>query len=143
MTVLAHMAVGGAVGSFVDGRSAPFAMGLASHVLLDVIPHYEFDKVWVEAGIAVGVLGSMLALGYGGTAVFWGALGGAVPDIENFLWRRGILPERWKVFPGHTRWLARFLPHGRSLSVRRAWWQVVLVAASAAVWVHGLARAGG
>ncbi len=143
MTVLAHMAVGGALGSLVGGRAAPFALGLGSHILLDVIPHYEFEKIWVEAAIAVGVLGTMIALGHGDSAVFWGALGGVVPDFENLLWRRGILPDRLKVFPGHSRRLRRYIPHGRTLPVRHAWWQAALVAACAFVAVRGLLRATG
>jgi hypothetical protein len=137
------MAVGGALGSLVDGRAVPFALGLGSHILLDVIPHYEFEKIWVEAAIGVVVLGTMIALGHGDTAVFWGALGGIVPDIENLLWRRGILPERWKVFPGHNRRLRRLVRHGRSLPIRHAWWQAGLVAASVFVAVRGLLGAAG
>lgn len=143
MTVLAHMAVGGAIGSLVDGRAVPFALGLGSHVALDVIPHYEFDKLWAEAGIVIGVLGAMVALGYGGTAVFWGAVGGVVPDIENLLWRQGIIPGRWKMFPGHNRRLRRFIPHGRALPVRHAWWQACVIAAAATVAVWGLLRPNG
>jgi len=143
VTVLAHMAVGGALGSLVDGRAAPFALGLGSHILLDVIPHYEFEKIWIEAAIVVGVLGTMIAAGFAGSAVFWGALGGVIPDIENLLWRQGVLPGRWKMFPGHSRRLWRFLPHGRALPVRHAWWQAGLVAACAFVAVRGLLRASG
>jgi hypothetical protein len=137
------MAVGGALGSLVDGRAAPFALGLGSHILLDVIPHYEFEKMWVEAAIAAGVLGLLLALGYGGSAVFWGALGGVLPDIENLLWKQGVLPGRWKVFPGHNRRLRRFFPHGRALPARHAWWQATLVVVSALVAVRGLLSAAG
>jgi hypothetical protein len=143
VTVLAHMAVGGALGSLVDGRAAPFALGLGSHILLDVIPHYEFEKIWIEAAIVAGVLGTMIATGHGGTGVFWGALGGVLPDIENLLWKQGILPGRWKVFPGHNRRLRRFLPHGRALPTRHAWWQAALVAAGVFVAVRGLLRTEG
>lgn len=143
MTVLAHMAVGGALGSFVDGRGVPFALGLGSHILLDVIPHYEFEKIWVEAAIVVGVLGTMIAIGLGGSGVFWGAVGGVLPDIENLLWKQGVLPGRWKMFPGHNRRLRRFVPHGRALPVRHAWWQAGITAASVLVAVRGLLGATG
>lgn len=138
MTVLTHMAVGGALGSLVGGRIAPFALGLGSHVVLDVIPHYEFERMWIEAAVAVGVLGGLIAVGRADTGVFWGALGGVLPDIENLLWKQGILPGRWKVFPGHNRRLRKYLPHGRSLPLRHVWWQVGLVVASAIVAARSL-----
>mgnify|MGYP000096075970 CR=1 FL=1 len=143
MTVLTHMAVGGALGSLVDGRAAPFALGLGSHIVLDVIPHYEFEKMWVEALIVTGALGALLALGRAESAVFWGALGGVLPDIENLLWKQGILPGRWKMFPGHNRRLRRFVPHGRPLPVRHAWWQVVMAAAGVFVAARALIRTAG
>lgn len=143
MTVLAHMAVGGALGSLVDGRAAPFAFGLGSHILLDVIPHYEFEKIWVEVAIVAGVMGTLIAAGHGGTGVFWGALGGVLPDIENLLWKQGILPGRWKMFPGHNHRLRRFIPHGRALPLTHAWWQAGLIAAGAFVAVRGLFRTTG
>ena len=143
MTVLTHMAVGGALGSLVDGRAAPLALGLGSHILLDVIPHYEFEKIWIEAAIVVGVLGTVIALGRADTGVFWGALGGVLPDIENLLWKQGILPGRWKMFPGHNRRLRKFIPHGRALPACHAWWQAGLVAASVFVAVRGLLGAAG
>jgi hypothetical protein len=137
------MAVGGALGSLVDGRAAPLAIGLGSHIVLDVIPHYEFEKMWIEVVVVTGVLGALLVLGHGNSAVFWGALGGVLPDIENLLWKQGVLPGRWKVFPGHNRRLRRFVPHGRPLPVRHAWWQVGMVAAGVFVAVRGLVGAGG
>jgi hypothetical protein len=136
--VLTHMAVGAALGSFVGGRGASFGIGLASHVPLDVIPHYEFEKMWIEVAAVVVVLGLLVCLGYGGTTVFFGALGGLVPDVENLLWRRGVLPERWKLFPGHAPWLARFVPHGKALSARHAWWQAAAIAVAGTVAIRGL-----
>ena len=138
MTVLVHMAVGAAAGSFVGGRGTAFAAGLLSHIPLDVIPHYEFDKMWIEASIVTAVFVAMLALGLGGTTVFWGALGAAVPDIENLLWRRGIIPGRWKVFPGHSERLSKYVPHGRALPLRHAWWQAAIALAAVSVAASNL-----
>ena len=133
MTVLAHMVVGGAVGSLVGGRGAALAAGLVSHVPLDVVPHYELDRMWLEAAVAALLLGGLVATGHAGTSLFWGAVGAAAPDLENLLWRLGILPERLKMFPGHTRRYGRLLGHGRSLGPVHAWWQVVIGAAGVAV----------
>lgn len=133
MTVLAHMVVGGAVGSLVGGRGIALAAGLASHVPLDIVPHYEFDKMWLEAAFAAALLGGIVVTGHAGTGLFWGAIGAAVPDLENLFWRLGILPGSWKIFPGHSRKYGRFLRHGRSLGVGHVWWQVAVGAAAVAV----------
>ena len=138
MTVLTHMVVGGAAGSFLDGRGAAFGLGVILHVPLDVIPHYEFKKLWLEAALVASFFAAMLLTGHAGTGVFWGALGAVLPDAENLLWRLGIIPERGKVFPGHSKWLERWLPHGRELGAEHAWWQALLGAAAVAVIVWRL-----
>jgi hypothetical protein len=142
VTALVHMAVGGAVGSLVGGRGGAFALGVASHVPLDVGPHYEFGRMWIEVIVVSGVLGGMVVTGHAGSPVFWGAVGAVAPDIENVLWRSGALPEKWKLFPGHALRLWRFFPHGRTLGTRHIWWQVVLGAAAVALAVWNSLRRG-
>lgn len=140
MTVLTHMVVGGAVGSFVDWRGVAFGLGVASHVPLDVIPHYEFKNMWLEVVIVGSFFGVMLATGHAGTGFFWGALGAVIPDLENLLWRLGFISDDHKIFPGHSARFQRFLPHGRSLGVRNAWWQVAIgvCAVAVTVWRAGI-----
>jgi len=133
VTVLAHMAVGAAAGSLVGGRGAAFGLGVVSHVALDIIPHYEFERIWIEVSAVLLFFGTMLVLGQGASPIFWGALGAVLPDTENFLWRMGLIPGSRKCFPGHSKRLSRWLPHGRSLAVRYAWWQVAIVGAAALV----------
>lgn len=133
MTVITHMAVGAAVGSFTDSAPGAALLGLLSHVPLDVLPHYEFDKMWVEAALVSAVFVAMLASGMGRTGIFWGALAAAVPDVENLLWKTGVLPGDRKVFPGHARRWSRFLPHGRSLGPRHALTQLGIILASLVV----------
>jgi hypothetical protein len=129
LTVITHMAVGAAVGSFMESEGAAAVLGLVSHVPLDVMPHYEFQKLWVELTAVVLVFGGLLLAGMGATAIFWGALGAVVPDLENLAWRLGILPGRLKVFPGHSARFSRILPHGRALGPRHAFTQIALVVA--------------
>ena len=93
MTVITHLAVGAAAGSLTDNASGAALLGLLSHVPLDVLPHYEFDKMWVEVAALAAVFAVMLAAGMGRTGIFWGAVGAVVPDIENLLWRLGVLPD--------------------------------------------------
>lgn len=130
MTVITHLAVGAAAGSFTDNAAGAALLGLVSHVPLDILPHYEFEKMWVEVAAVAAVFVAMLAAGMGRTGIFWGAVGAVVPDIENLLWRTGILPDERKVFPGHSPRLSRFFPHGRSLGPRHALTQVAIVCAS-------------
>lgn len=139
MTVLVHMTVGAATGALLGGRPAAFGAGMAGHVALDLIPHYEFERMWIEVALVVTFFGGMLLAGLGASTVFWGALGAVLPDFENLLWRAGLLPEHRKVFPGHSRRYGRLLRHGAPLGVRHAWWQVVIAAASVAVVAWKLA----
>ncbi len=133
MTVITHLAVGAAAGSFTDNQAGAALLGLVSHVPLDVLPHYEFEKMWVEVGVVSAVFVAMLAAGMGGTGIFWGAVGAVVPDIENLLWKVGVLPREMKVFPGHSPRLSRIFPHGRSLGPRHALTQVAMICVSAAI----------
>jgi hypothetical protein len=133
LTVITHMAVGAAAGSFLEHPVAAAAVGAGTHVVLDVLPHYEFEKLWVELAAVITVLGGLLLAGLGGTGLFWGVVGAAVPDAENLAWRMGLLPGRFKVFPGHTDRLSRVLPHGRALPPRHALTQVALITACVAI----------
>ncbi len=133
MTVITHLAVGAAAGSFTDSQAGAALLGLVSHVPLDVLPHYEFEKMWVEVGVVSAVFVAMLAAGMGRTGIFWGAVGAVVPDIENLLWKVGVLPREMKVFPGHSPRLSRIFPHGRSLGRRHALTQVAMICVSAAI----------
>jgi hypothetical protein len=133
------MAVGAAAGSFVDGRLPAGLLGVVSHIPLDLIPHYEFKMLWVEVGVVGAALAAMTVAGLWRAPVFWGAVGGILPDVENLLWRLDIIPGRAKVFPGHSERLSRWLPHGRELPVGHAWWQAVLAAAAVVVAVSNTA----
>lgn len=133
MTVITHLAVGAAVGSFTDNAGGAALLGLLSHVPLDVLPHYEFDRMWVEVAVVSAVFVAMLAAGMGRTGIFWGALAAVVPDVENLFWRLGILPDEKKIFPGHSLRLSKVFPHGRTLGPRHALTQVAMICASLAV----------
>jgi hypothetical protein len=128
LTVVTHMAVGAAAGSFLDSQVGAALLGAASHVALDAMPHYEFEKLWVELAAVVAVFGGLLLAGMGGTGLFWGALGAALPDAENMAWRLGLIPGRLKIFPGHSERLSGVLPHGRSLPRRHGLTQIALIA---------------
>ena len=113
MTTIAHTAVGGVAGSLGLGSSLSFLLGTASHLPLDLIPHWDLKKIWIDAIITIAALAGLLVL-YGPSPVFWGAVGGALPDLEH------LFPLSRKYFPGHGK------RHGRSLGRGNAVLQTVL-----------------
>jgi hypothetical protein len=118
MTTITHTAVGAALGSVGVGSPASFLIGAASHLPLDLVPHWDIKRVWIDTVLTFGALGALLAL-WGASPVFWGAIGAALPDLEH------LLPLPRKYVPGHgTR-------HGRALGVRHAATQVLVAGASA------------
>ncbi len=113
MTTIAHTGVGGVAGSLGLGSPASFLLGAALHLPLDLIPHWDIKKIWIDAIITVTALIGLLVL-CGPSPVFWGAVGGALPDMEH------LLPLSRKYFPGHGE------RHGRSLGRGNAVFQAVL-----------------
>ena len=109
MCVFTHFAAGALAGAYAPHAAlAPF-LGLGSHVLLDVLPHYDFENMMLEILLGVISLVVLLAGGVYGFAVLAGGLMGVLPDLENLLWKKGLIGEDKKVFPGHT---GRFPRHG-------------------------------
>ena len=129
MYSVTHAAVGGALGAALEvgigaGGSVPvgglgwggvaFAVGIVSHAALDALPHHDLKDVRLDVGLTLGALAGLAAAGHLGTAVFWGALGAVVPDLEILFWRLGWIEERHWVFPSHN----GRIPHGRALGRR-------------------------
>jgi hypothetical protein len=114
MTTIAHTAVGGAMGA--GGANAPvsFMLGAVSHYPLDIIPHWDLENMWIDTALTLGALAALLIF-FGNGPVFWGALGGALPDLEH------LLPHRRKLYPSHG---AR---HGRPLGGAHAFVQLALI----------------
>lgn len=113
MTTITHTAVGAALGSLGLGPTASFLAGVGSHLPLDLVPHWDIKQTWIDTLLTFGALGAILLAG-GFSPVFWGAAGGALPDLEH------LLPLRRKYFPGHGR------SHGRALGAEHASWQALL-----------------
>jgi hypothetical protein len=107
---------------------------LALHLLLDLVPHWDYTRhrlriAWVALDLGVAVLGSaglIVGLGLSWHAALGAAIS-ALPDLDVLdsvlPWKRG---SRW--FPSH--WKA--FPHGRSGPVFGISVQAVVVAASLA-----------
>ncbi len=145
MLLVAHAAVGGAMGA--TARREPRARGmvlvavgaLVSHVLMDLIPHwdYPFSLGWIILDIAasLAVFGLIAWLVRAPGMVFWGAFVACIPDLEHVLvsW---LLPG--PVFVSHVNWF----PHGQAGLVPGLLTQAVTVGV-AFWWVLRLRRQAG
>jgi hypothetical protein len=87
-----HVLAGAAIGSRVDRPAAAFVTGVASHFVLDAIPHWGDPRreVFIRAAVADGLTGlAALVLTVGAArgdrraAVLAGALGAAFPDLDK------------------------------------------------------------
>lgn len=98
MSILPHTITGAVVGSFLDNPALAFFGGVASHYLLDYIPHYDPDlrkkhklskqqKIYYGSVMLVDVVCSLIVLSFlfPFPNLFWGGVGGAVVDVDNFL----------------------------------------------------------
>lgn len=112
MTGFVHAAIGAAIGKHVRHPALAFAAGVASHVVGDVVPHYDMDIG--ETPLVFGTLG-YLAYEHGWKSPeFWGALGAVCPDFEHIPYELNQDPRRFepmeeKFIPTHN----NTLPHGR------------------------------
>ena len=83
--------------------------GLGSHIALDFLPHYDFESMWVEIAFGLFVVAALVIGGARGPAIWLGAVFAVLPDLENLLWKLGVISDDQKVFPGHV----GTVPHGR------------------------------
>lgn len=109
MCAVTHVAAGAVIGILVDSRLAAFLIGLVSHIPLDAIPHIDFEDYRVDVVMTIVVLAGIFAF-TGFTPILFGAIGAVAPDIENLLWKTGIIDEKRKVFPTHS----GLIKHGRA-----------------------------
>jgi hypothetical protein len=128
VSVFGHVAVGAALGAIAPHPAAALALGVAAHVPADLISHRDFGRV-TELLMAASALILYTWLGDFGLSVVLGAVGGALPDVENlFVGRPGKEPLR--LFPAHS----GFFRHGPAAPT----WHITVqlsVAAVAAAWV--------
>ncbi|MCP4517100.1 MAG: hypothetical protein GY824_17970, partial [Delftia sp.] len=124
MCVFTLFAAGALVGGLCPNVWTAAGAGLASHAVLDAIPHYDHPDWRLELGGGVLMLLILLTLPCASAAAVVGGLGGILPDLENLLQKLGRMKRSAFVFPSHT----GLIPHGRELSRRHLGWQVALAA---------------
>jgi len=103
-----HIAVGALAGSFAPDPFLAGAYGVGSHVILDFVPHFDFERVRDELLLGALALGMVLLIAGGKSEPLVGALLGGVPDLENLFWKRGMIADEEKIFPSHS----GLVPHG-------------------------------
>lgn len=119
MCVFTHFAAGALAGSLLPLPVAAPLLGLGSHLLLDVVPHRDFEDYRIEILLWLAAM-AVLAVGGGMTLpITLAGLFAVLPDLENLLWKLGRLRDGQKIFPGHR---PGWLRHGRETGA----WSVVL-----------------
>lgn len=112
-----HALVGAALGPTTGSVEGAFAAGLASHTLLDAMPHWEYNEptqVVLLAAAAAFITQEFSRTG--DWRLIAGAVGGVLPDLPQVLRRIG-----WKGksrFPSHD----GTLPHGRAKKMWQGIW---------------------
>jgi hypothetical protein len=108
MFCVTHAAAGAAVAPFVREPVSAFLAGAATHAVLDMIPHYDYDSTIPGVlDFAVAALLIASAGGDDGGTTVWAMLGGVLPDLEVVMSYLGLISPRDLVFPSHS----GLLPH--------------------------------
>lgn len=98
-----HACLNAAAGRLFKSPLKAFAAGLVTHALLDLVPHKDISAHKAEGAAVLMLLGLAGASCGFVSPVFWCAVGGVLPDVEQVLpWtdpNRGR--RRW--FPTHSR----------------------------------------
>jgi len=111
-----HVVVGATAGYLVERPLPSLIVGFASHPLLDITPHhdpdhdigYVLDTVAGVGALSILLFNRLIRSEDRHRAILWGAIGGALPDMEllvklfkdietedyKFPWHNGTLPHR-------------------------------------------------
>jgi hypothetical protein len=100
MNPATHALVGMTLGRLTRHPGAAFGLGLLSHTVLDVLPHYDsFNLSWrlLDGALTLGIVAYACR---SSTAELAGVIGAILPDLENM--GEPVRPLfRDKHFPGH------------------------------------------
>ena len=110
MCVFTHFAAGALAGALIPVPAAAPVIGLGSHIVLDVLPHRDFENYRLEIALWLAAAAVLLAGGGMNLPIALGGFAAVLPDLENLLWKLGRIRDGQKIFPGHRPGLLR---HGR------------------------------
>ncbi len=136
MSVFTHFAAGALAGSLIPNPIAAPFIGLGSHLLLDVIPHRDFEDYRLEIALWIVAMIVLFAGGAYTASIVLCGLFAVLPDLENLLWKTGRIRDEQKIFPGHRK---GFIKHGRETGA----WSIVLQIAFTAVAIAWVIRRNG
>lgn len=122
MCLFTHFAAGALAGGLTGNVWFGAAAGVASHAVLDAIPHYDHPDWRLELAAGVFSLLLLLLMPFATWAAVVGGIFGMVPDLENLFQKLGKMRRDQFIFPSHT----GLIPHGRTLGPRTLVWQLAI-----------------
>ena len=100
MIAAVHALTGAVIGSVCRSRTQALAAGGASHLVGDALPHRDLEIP--EEALLLGTALGVIALRCGwNSREFAGAVGAALPDVENLVARVLDVPETHMLLPTH------------------------------------------
>jgi hypothetical protein len=136
VSVFTHFAAGALAGSLIPIPIASPFIGLGSHLLLDMIPHKDFEDYRLEIVLWVVAMIVLFVGGAHSAAIVLCGLFAVLPDLENLLQKTGKIRDDQKIFPGHRK---GFIRHGRETGT----WSVVLQVVFTAIVIVWMIRRNG
>lgn len=102
MCLFTHFAAGALAGGVTGNVYVGAAAGLASHAILDVIPHYDHPDWRVELAGGIFSLLLLMLMPFSTWPAVVGGLFGMAPDLENLFQKLGKM-QRSQSLPGAAR----------------------------------------
>lgn len=106
-----HMAVAAGLGKISESPFIALGLGMASHIVLDAIPHNDSDNLVQAISLVAGMWATnkIYEDSQRDPQVLWGVAGGLLPDLEHIIAKQRALKKKY--FPTHT----GVIPHGKRL----------------------------
>lgn len=101
MIAAVHALTGAALSRLCRTHGEAFLLGGLSHVIADMLPHRDLD-IPEEAALLAGALALITGARGPASREFAGAVGAALPDVENLIARLRGLPDDRLLFPTHA-----------------------------------------
>ena len=124
MCLFTHFAAGALAGGLTGSPVWGALAGLASHAVLDMLPHYDHRRR-LELGGGLAALALLLVMPFVSWAAVIGGIAGMLPDLENLFQKLGKMRRDQFVYPTHT----GLLKHGRPLGPRNLGVQALIFVA--------------